>query len=168
VAPAGVTGDMFLFIKGAKAGVIKGEAHDADHEGEIDILSWSWGMQAHPSLGGGSATARATIRELKVVKRIDRASTALMSSLRTNELISKAVLTLRKSGKAPLEYFKITIEQGRVIGVSIEAGDRAHSPEVFEEVSFSFNKITVEYTPQGKDGLGGGATSFTDEWQAQA
>ena len=51
-----------------------------------------------------------------------------MSALRSNELIIKAVLTLRKAGKSPLDYLKITIEQGRVTGLSIDAGDRAFEP----------------------------------------
>ena len=38
------TGDMFLMVKGAKGGVIKGEAQDDSHKAEIDIVSWSWGM----------------------------------------------------------------------------------------------------------------------------
>ena len=118
---AGVTGDMFLLIKGARSGVIKGEAQDKDHLGEIDVLSWSWGMEQRTTLGGGTVTGRANIRALQIVKRIDRASTALMSALRSNEPISKAVLTVRKSGKAQLEYLKITIEQGRVTGLAIEA-----------------------------------------------
>ena len=164
---AGVTGDMFLLIKGARSGVIKGEAQDKDHLGEIDVLSWSWGMEQRTTLGGGTVTGRANIRALQIVKRIDRASTALMSALRSNEPISKAVLTVRKSGKAQLEYLKITIEQGRVTGLAIEAGDRARSPDVFEDVTFSFNKITVEYTPQGSDGLGTGSTMFTDQFDEQ-
>ena len=157
-------GDMFLSIKGAKSGLIKGESHDSAHENEIDIVSWSWGMQAQASLGGGMATGKATIRELKVLKRVDSASTSLMSALRTNELITKAVLTLRKAGKAPLEFFKVTIEQGRVTGLTIEAGDAGGSPDLFESVTFSFNKITVEYVPQGKDGQGKGSMIFVDQW----
>ena len=35
-------------------------------------------MQGKPSLGGGAATGKATIRELQIVKRVDKASTALM------------------------------------------------------------------------------------------
>ena len=42
----GGAGDMFLMVKGAKHGVIKGESQDDQHKGEIDVLSWSWGMQA--------------------------------------------------------------------------------------------------------------------------
>jgi type VI secretion system secreted protein Hcp len=87
-----------------------------------------------------------------------------MVALRTNELIVKAVLTLRKAGKTPLEYLTITIEQGRVTSLTIEAGDKAGSPDLFEQVSFSFNKITVEYVPQGKDGQALGGMTYTDQW----
>ena len=45
---------MFLMVKGAKHGVIKGESQDDQHKGEIEVLSWSWGMQAKASLGGGA------------------------------------------------------------------------------------------------------------------
>ena len=82
-------------------------------------------MQGKASLGGGAASGKATIRELKIVKQVDKASTALMGALRTNEVIKEAVLTLRKAGKTPLEYLKITIEQGRVMSLDIEAGDAA-------------------------------------------
>ena len=162
-AAAGV-GDMFLMVKGAKGGVIKGEAQDDSHKAEIDIVSWSWGMHARPSLGGGTPSGKAAVHELKVVKRVDSASTALMAALRNNELIVKAVLTLRKAGKTPLEYLKVTIEQGRVTSLNIEGGDKSGSAELFEHVSFSFNKITVDYVPQGKDGQPLGGMSYTDQF----
>ena len=157
-------GDMFLMVKGAKGGVIKGEVLDAAHKGEIDVLSWSWGMHSRPALGGGGATGKAAVHELKVVKRVDSASTALMSALRTNEAIVKAVLTLRKAGKSQLEYLKITIEQGRVTSLTIDAGDKSGSADLFENVSFSFNKISVEYVPQGQDGQARGGMTYTDQW----
>jgi type VI secretion system secreted protein Hcp len=161
-------GDMFLMVKGAKHGLIKGESQDDQHKGEIDVLSWSWGMQGKPTLGGGAATGKATIHDLKIVKRVDSASTPLMLALRTNEPIQKAVLTLRKAGKTQVEYMKVTIEQGRVTSLTIDGGDTSGSPDVVEKVSFSFNKIEVEYTPQGKDGLPQGAMSFADQWSEQS
>jgi type VI secretion system secreted protein Hcp len=156
---------MFLKVKGARSGLIKGESHDSTHADEIDVLSWSWGMQGRATLGGGTATGKAIIRELEIMKRVDSASTALMAALRTNEIITEGILTLRKAGKSPLEFLKITIEQGRVTGLAIEAGDKSGSPEIFERLTFTFNKITVEYTPQGKDGLGKGSMMFTDQWE---
>jgi|KBSMisStaDraftv2_1062788.scaffolds.fasta_scaffold96462_2 type VI secretion system secreted protein Hcp len=166
-AAGGSTGDMFLMIKGAKHGLIKGECQDDKHKGEIDVLSWSWGMQARPSLGGGGASGKASINELKVVKRVDSASTALMLALRTNESIQKAVLTLRKAGKSQVEFLKITIENGRVTGLTIEGGDTTGSADLVERVSFAFNKIEVEYVPQGKDGLPQGGMTFADQWNEQ-
>jgi type VI secretion system secreted protein Hcp len=155
---------MFFKVKGAKTGEINGEAEDQKHKSEIEVLAWSWGMQGKPSLGGGTASGKATIRELRITKKVDKASTALMSALRTNELIKEATLTLRKAGKTPLEYLTIKIENGRVMSIDLEAGDVSGSPALFERVSFSFNKISVQYTPQGADGGPQGSTSFEDDW----
>ncbi len=162
------TGDMFLKVKGAKHGDITGEAQDDNkdkpHKGEIEVLSWSWGMQGKSSLGGGGATGKSTIRELRIVKKVDKASTALMGALRTNEAIKEAVLTLRKTGTSKVEYLKITIQDGRVTALDIEAGDESGGSSLVEKVAFSFNKISVEYVPQGGDGLPQGSTMFEDQW----
>src|SRR5882672_5013438 len=154
---------MFLSVKGAAHGVINGESIDDKHKGEIEVLSWSWGIQGKASLGGGSASGKATIREMKIVKKVDKASTALMGAVRTNEVIKEAVLTVRKAGKTALEYLKITMEQGRVMSIDIEAGDPAGAMDLIERITFSFNKIAVEYTPQGPDGHPQGATAFQDQ-----
>src|SRR5262245_63241210 len=95
---------MFLAVKGAKSGKINGESQDSKHKDEIEVIAWSWGMQGKPSLGGGNTSGKATVRELRITKRVDKASTALMAALRNNELITEATLTLRKIGKNPLEY----------------------------------------------------------------
>jgi type VI secretion system secreted protein Hcp len=155
---------MFFSVTGAKHGQISGEAHDDKHKNEIEVLGWSWGMQGKPSLGGGGATGKATIRELKITKRVDKASTALMSALRNNEPIKVATLTIRKAGKTPLEYLIIKIEDGRVVSLDIETSDAADSTALVERVSFSFNKISIEYKPQGPDGNALGSTSFEDQW----
>lgn len=153
---------MFLMVKGAKSGLIKGESQDAAHAGEIAVVSWSWGMQARSSLGGDGARGKAVVHELKILKKVDSASTGLMAALRSNEMIAKAVLTLRK--KAQLEFLKITIEGGRVTGLTIEGGDTGGGPDVVENVSFSFNKISVEYVPQGRDGQALGGMVYTDQF----
>jgi len=155
---------MFFKVKGAKHGQINGEAQDDKHKGEIEVLSWSWGMQGKSALGGGAATGKATMREMRIVKKVDKASTALMSALRTNEVIKEGILTLRKTGTSKVEYFKITISDGRVMALDVEAGDDSGSATLLERVAFSFNKIAVEYTPQGGDGMPQGTTTFEDTW----
>jgi len=155
---------MFFKVKGAKHGQISGEAQDDKHKGEIEVLSWSWGMQGKASLGGGVATGKSTVRELRIVKKVDKASTALMSALRTNEVIKEGILTLRKTGTSKIEYFKVTIQDGRVMALDVEAGDDNGTSTLLERVSFSFNKISIEYTPQGGDGMPQGSTTFEDQW----
>jgi len=155
---------MFFKVKGAKHGQISGEAQDDKHKGEIEVLSWSWGMEGKASLGGGAASGKANIRELRIVKKVDKASTALMSALRTNEVIKEGILTLRKTGTSKIEYFKVTIQDGRVMKLDVEAGDDNGTSTLLERVSFSFNKISVEYTPQGGDGMPQGSTTFEDQW----
>jgi type VI secretion system secreted protein Hcp len=158
------TGDMFLLITGAKSGKIKGESLDDAHKDEIQVLRWSWGMQSKSDLATGQAKGRATVQDLKIVKKVDRASTPLMVALRTNEEIKEAVLTLRKAGQPQLEYLKVTIGQGRVTALTIDAGDFGGGSDMLEHVSFSFNKLTVEYVPQGKDGQAMGSLVYQDEW----
>src|SRR4026208_249168 len=134
---------MFLRVNGARHGQISGEAHDEKHKNEVEVLGWSWGMQGKASLGGGGATGKATMRELKIIKRGDKASTARLAALRTREAIKTAVLTVRKSGKTPLEYFTIKIEDGRVMSLDIEAGDESSSSRLVEEVTFSCNQTRI-------------------------
>ena len=51
--------DMFLKIDD-----IKGESKDSKHKGEIDVLSWSWGMSPdrHDAHGGGGGAGKANVQ----------------------------------------------------------------------------------------------------------
>jgi type VI secretion system secreted protein Hcp len=152
-------GDMFLKIEGGRQGPIKGEAQDAGHKDEIDVLAWRWGMAG--SFIDGQASSKVTVRELKVSKKIDSATTALMAALRNNEVIKKAVLTVRKSGGAnPVEYFTVTMEKARIVALEHQSGDGIDPSALFEEVGIAFSKMTVSYRPQGPDGAIRGGMEF--------
>ncbi|MEO6562658.1 MAG: type VI secretion system tube protein Hcp [Nitrosospira sp.] len=154
-------GDMFLKIE--SGGPIKGETQDENHKDEIDVIDWSWGMQAKTALSGGGASPKATLNELSIVKQVDSASTGLMSAMRNNELIKKAVLTVRKAGGDPHEYFKITIEKGRITSLDVDTSSFVSSGYLSERLSLAFQKISVEYVPQGREGLPQGSMLFDAE-----
>lgn len=152
-------GDMFLKIDGMRQGAIKGEARDLAHKDEIDVLGWSWGMEGNQA--HGQARAKTTVRELTITKRVDKATTALMSALRGNEVIKKAVLTVRKAGgKDPVEYYTITLENGRIAALVQMSGGEPGPATLNEELRIAFSKVAVEYKPQGEDGAFRGSTSF--------
>ena len=155
--------DMFLKLEGSRLGPIKGDSQDGKHKDEIDVLSWSWGMEARTSLGAGGTAQKAQINELFVSKRVDSASTALMGALRHNEEIKKGVLTVRKAGKTAHEYLKLTIQKGRITSIKVRSGGNISAAESLEDVSFTFQTIAVDYVPQGADGQPRGGTQFETE-----
>jgi type VI secretion system secreted protein Hcp len=143
---------MFLKVDG-----VTGEANDADHKGEIDVVSWSWGLQASISAATGQASGKARLSELQVVKKVDQSSPTLMNFLKTNKLVKTAKLTVRKAGKSPLEYYTIELEDARITSVKNES----ENAEIIERVNLGFAKVRVSYTPQDSTGArGGGANVF--------
>jgi type VI secretion system secreted protein Hcp len=161
MATSSGSGDVFLKVESARQGPIKGESEDETHKGEIDVVSWSWGMQAQTTIAGGTA-GKATMNQLVVSKKIDGASTALMAAMRNNELIKKAVLTMRKAGAKQHEFFKFTLQNGRITSLDIHT-DAPGTPDFTETLSIAFQKVSVEYVPQGADGQMRGAMVFETE-----
>ena len=153
-------GDILLRVEGKSTGVITGESASAASPGAIDVKEWSWGMVGPTALGGSGPASRIALQELRITKGVDRASTALMSVMRTNEPIKKAVLTVRKSGSSPpVDYLVVTIERGRITSFDIGtvAPDQA---ELVERLSISFEKIEVSYAAQSSLGAKAAASSF--------
>ena len=76
--------DMFLSVRSARAGDIKGESVATGHDEEIIVNGWSWGMTqqvaaAAPTGGGRSARQagqRRSLWPLTVYKQLDRATTS--------------------------------------------------------------------------------------------
>ena len=149
---------MFLKVAG-----VTGEAGDADHQGQIDVMSWSWGMQASVSAATGLPQGKGAMSELHVVKRVDQSSPTLMSLLRNHAKIKDACLSVRKAGEKPLEYFKIELETVRVTSLQTAS----EGEELIERVTLGYQKVKVSYTPQdSKGGRGGGANVFQADTQA--
>ncbi|MBV1884906.1 MAG: type VI secretion system tube protein Hcp [Gammaproteobacteria bacterium] len=139
--------DMFLKIEG-----VDGEAADSVHGGEIDVLSWSWGMSQSGSMhaGGGGGAGKVSIQDLSFTKYIDCSTPNLMNTCCTGGHYPEATLTIRKAGGEAVEYYIIKMEE--VIITSISTGAGAGDDLLVENVSLNFAKYTVIYTPQSKEG----------------
>jgi type VI secretion system secreted protein Hcp len=143
--------DMFLKVQG-----VTGEAGDADHKGEIDVVSWSWGMQGKSE--GGLASSKARYQDLQITKRVDRSSATLMQYLSTHKVADQAILTVRKAGTTPLEYVKVELKKVRVRSLETQTD----GAEVMERLALGFASVTFSYIPQSSTGaMGGGAVTFT-------
>jgi type VI secretion system secreted protein Hcp len=141
--------DMFI-----KIGDIEGESGDAKHAGEIDVLAWSWGMSQSGTthMGSGGGAGKVTIQDLSFTKWVDRGSNTLMLYCCSGHHMDKAVLTVRKAGKTPLEYILITMEE--VLVTSLSTGGSGGEDRLTENVTLNFAKVKFSYVPQKKDGSG--------------
>jgi type VI secretion system secreted protein Hcp len=147
--------DMFL-----KLDDIKGEAHDAKHKDEIDVLSWSWGVSQSGTThaGGGGGAGKANFQDLTVTKWVDLASPKLLSAASTGKHLKEALLTVRKAGDKPLEYLKITLTDCLISSVS--TGGSGGDDRLTENIGINFAKVKFEYTAQKPDGSAGGVMPF--------
>ncbi len=136
----------------AKIGTIKGESQDAKHKDEIEVLSWSWGLNQSGSMahGGGGGEGKASFHDFNFTHHIDKASPVLMKACATGEHIKDATITVRKAGKGQQEFLIITMSDVLVTSVADSGvGDDAVTAE---NVSIQFAKVDLEYKPQKPDG----------------
>jgi type VI secretion system secreted protein Hcp len=142
--------DMFLDIEGE----ITGEAQDAKHKDEIDVLAWSWGMSQSGSfhVGGGGGAGKANFQDISITKWVDKASPVLMLYTANGDHFPKAVLTVRKAGKTPLEYIKMTMT--KVMVTSVSTGGSGGEDKLTENITLNFSDVKYEYSKQKDDGSG--------------
>jgi type VI secretion system secreted protein Hcp len=140
--------DMFLKIDG-----IPGESLDSKHQGEIDILSYSFGATQAGTMafGGGGGAGRVSLQDFHFVVTVNKATPKLFLACATGEYIKSAVLTCRKAGKEQQEYLKIKLGDVLVSSYQIN-GDGNTSPLPVDSISLNFRRIEWLYMVQNEKG----------------
>ena len=143
--------DMFLKLEGP---ALEGESSDETHEGEIDVLAWSWGVSQsgtmHIAKGGGAG--KVNVQDISLTKWIDSASPNLLQHCAKGTQFEKATLTCRRASGdgGQIEYLVISLEC--VIISSVSCGGSGGEDRFTENLSLNFGKFEVTYTPQDNDG----------------
>lgn len=149
--------DMFL-----KLDDIKGESQDSKHKDEIEVLSWNWGVSqggtAHS--GSGAGAGKVSVRDISLVKYVDKASPNLLKWCCSGKHFQKATLVVRKAGGTALEYLKIELKDGLIGSIDLSVGQA--DDRLTETVRLNFASFKYEYTPQTSSGSGGG--SIPAQW----
>ena len=139
--------DAFLKIKD-----IKGESVDDKHKDEIDVLAWSWGASQSGTthMGPGGGAGKVAVQDMSISKYVDKASPVLFKSCCNGKHFGEAILTVRKAGEKPVEYYKVTMTD--LLITSVSGGDSAGSDRMVENITLNFAKVKIEYVPQKADG----------------
>lgn len=129
--------DMFLKIDGFDGGSISHK-----HKGEIELLSFSWGItNTATTTGGGGGAGKPTVSDFSIVKQLDTNSPKLFEMCCQGERISDVLVTLVNKEKGQ-EFYKIKLTD--VLISSYQTGGGNNGGVVpLESVSFNFANVDL-------------------------
>ena len=141
--------DAFLQLEG-----IVGESQKENHEGEIDLMSFSWGASNSSSVGTGTgvSTGKVSVSDFSVMKSTDKSSPVIFQKCCDGSVIPQALVTLQRQvqGEAT-PYLVYTFTNVFVTSVQWSgSGGAGDTP--MESVAFCFEVGQVDYSPQKDDG----------------
>ena len=156
--------NMFLKLTG-----IDGESTIADHEKEIEVLSFSSSVlqAASPQSTSGSATSsNASFSDLTLTKYMDSASPTLFKTACTGKPIDQAVLCVTRSDSDHhTTYLKYTLQNVVLSNYQASGSDGGGLP--IESLGLNFGTFQIEYSPT--DRASGGTTgAVTAGWDVTA
>lgn len=137
---------------------VDGEATHQDHKGEIEVLSWQWGVHNAAGIaGGGSGKGKANPGEMVMTHLYDKASPVLAKKCAQGTHFPTVTLTARKSGEGQKDFFKIIMKEVFITSVSNSASSGG---DMMESVSMSYGEIEFAYKAQDAKGGTGGDVKF--------
>ncbi len=135
--------DIFL-----KVGDIAGESNDAVHKGSSIATAWTWALEN--AIDPLTRTTKSSFKSLSLAKPVDSATPQLMTACAQGKHFDRATLILRRSGRTPIEFYRIILED--VIVSSVQQNGSAGG-DINEAISLNYGRIGVEYfqiTPLGQ------------------
>lgn len=137
---------------------VEGESTHKDHKGEVEILSWTWGL-SNTSLGSGtgSGKGKANPGDLHFTHNYDKASPVLAKKCAQGVHFPTVVVTSRKAGEGQKDFLKITMKEVFITSVQPSGGGGG---DIMESVSMSYQSIDFAYKPQDEKGGLGGEVKF--------
>jgi type VI secretion system secreted protein Hcp len=154
--------DIFAKITGTAQGVIKGEAQDQKHKGEIQVHSFIWDVMQPIDKTSGLAGGKRNYSPFVFVMATQTASAHLIQAAITGEHLKEVLITCRKAGKEQQEYLVYKLQTCMVS--KFESGylfDNAAIPH--DRVSIVFRKFECSVRSQNPDGTLGGPVMVADE-----
>ena len=136
--------DMFI-----KFPDIPGESTDSKHKGEIEVLSFSWGVSqttTRAGSGNGAGVGKAKVSDFSFVKQLGVASPALFVSVCRGEHFDDVVFSASTgvgTKKGQETFYKVTFSDVLISGVSPAGSAGADVP--LEQVSINFAKVEIEF-----------------------
>ncbi len=152
---------LALCVQPAAAGVniqlkidgVPGESAIRNHEGEIDLLTWSWSLQSpSSSQGNGRRRGASCSGDIEFTKYLDLASAPLLMAQLTGRQYPEVVLSVQYNTDGTTVEF-LTLALSNAMVTSINTGVSTEGDGVYEQLTFAFEGMQFSY--MDADGSGG-------------
>ncbi|MBV8551425.1 MAG: type VI secretion system tube protein Hcp [Acidobacteriaceae bacterium] len=157
--------DAFMYFTGGDPAV-QGETTDSTYTSKkaFEIYSFSWGASNPVTVGSGTTgmgAGKVSLSSFNIMKRTDNASPTLFKACCTGTHYPSASVVLRKSGGKAVDYIQYDFNEVMVESIQW-SGSSGGDDTPTESVSFAYGEVTINYTPQTKDGTLG--TKNSAKW----
>ena len=132
-------------------------------EGQIELLTWAWGVDSTASLGsgGGGGAGKPVPRDLVVAADSGIHSPVLLTGTNTGQHLETALLSCVRSGRRPFTFMTLRFDDLVLKSYAVTPDPTGAVP--IDVVHLEFAKITFSVVPQNPDGsLGTPITSTFD------
>jgi type VI secretion system secreted protein Hcp len=136
-----------------KIDTIPGMSEVKGFEGQIQVLSFSWGMSqtTNFAVSQGGTAGKVNIQSLSFTHMVDKATPKLMAACCTGQHIAKAELVCTKAGgDAAVPFLKITLTD--ILVSSVAPAGSNNDDTVLEQVALAFAEYKIEYQEQDNKG----------------
>jgi type VI secretion system secreted protein Hcp len=154
---------FFLSIPG-----IPGSATTKGFEGQIELLTWAWGVDAPTSTGGGGGggAGKASPREVIALAPSDIQSPLLLGDTNTGKHVLNVVLSCVRKPKKPFTF--MTLKFDEVVFTSYAVTPDPTNGLPLDLVHLVFRKLTQTVIPQNPDGTAGTPITHTFDYATNA
>src|SRR5664280_1748196 len=139
--------NAYLYIDGV-------EGPSSSKPGNIDVLSFSFGVTQHAVYGAGASgkeakAGRADFSNLTIMKVLDKTTPLLCDHCATGDILKKVYILYDKPiGDKQQAYFRIWIKDALITSVQLSGSNENPT----ESVSFAFQGVEIAYAPEKDDG----------------
>lgn len=147
---------------------VDGESEQTGFVGQIEVLSFSWGVSNAGgfSYAGGGGSAKANMQDCSVSFRHCKASPTLMQHCASGKHLDSAELTCLKAGGKQEKY--LTILMTNVLISSYQTGGSGDEIPI-ESMSLNFDKVEeASFVQDDKGGTKAGPKGAYDQSKATA
>jgi len=122
--------------------------------GNIDVLSFSWGVSQTSTYGAGASgkeakAGRANFSDLTIMKVLDKTTPLLADHCASGDILKDVYILYDKPvGDKQQAYFRIYLKDALITSVQLSGSNENPS----ESVSFAFQGVEYAYAPEKDDG----------------